>query len=753
MTSPSADLDFRTWLAGLSAAELRTLLSARPDTVQPMPPSISALAARLLLPGSLHWAVRQLDALGLGVLQAIFAAGEAIEPLDAPKVVELVASSEAYQAAAPDARPSKAELKQAVTERIEQLIAAGLCFGTPQQFMAIAEAKLVLPRDLNLLYALEQPEVAIAGLPDIQRRILNTLALANGFGSTQNAASHADPNRPIPQLIAKGLLNRVNETTVVLPPSVRLVLNPQNTAAKMLAKVRLLPPKKRAEAPTEPLPIDAGQGLEVVRLVGLLLETLGESPQPMLKSGELGVRTLSALAKNLEVDEDTAARVITLAYAASLIAVGDPTPPAEDLADTLYLAPTTLTVLYNDSSLDMQWAWLLHAWWNWADMRFWEIDKSTKLFSPESIYEDLGQRRQELLLAALEHPVDVIEQFLFNHPAAVLNHPIPDFEALLAEARWLGVLGPNDEPTGVLTVMEKADPATVEGPLEHYIPEGLAAYLAQHTPAVVEQLIAQADMTILAPGPLPVELGKKMALIADRESTGVATTYRLTGASIRRGLDAGMSPKEMIALLGAHVLGELPDSMRYLIEDTAANHGQVRGGTALSYVTAQDPAAIAALCTMADAQALGLQQLAPTVAVAQVPLARLLHAAEGVGIHIVVQDSSGAMVSLRPVASMVPTPVRRSPIRPSVQNLVDRTVEMLQNQPSAATNSQDAPVDALRLAIRERKSVTLTFVDSNGSTTRTEVTPIALTAGQLSAVTVQSGALEHFLLHRITAVQ
>lgn len=755
MTLSSTNLDFRTWLNELDADALKKLLTLRPDTAHPLPPSMSALAARLLLPGSMHLAVRNQDALGLAVLQACFAGGGNIEPLDAPKVVDTIMQSEAYKAAGADQRLKEPELVIAVTARVERLIAAALCFGTPQRFMVITEVEPLLPHELNLLSATADQTAQIAELPANQRRILDTLAQSGGYGNTRDAAPDADPTRPIPQLISKGLLDRVSSTSVVLPHSVRLAIEPNNPTARLVAQVSLFPPNKLGTlaAPGDYSPIDAGQGLEVVRLITLLLEELGERPQPLLKTGEVGMRSLATMAKILQVDEPTIIRLISLAYAASLVAPGDPTPAPEGAADHDYLAPTTLSTLFHAAALDVQWAWLLHCWWNLAGMRFWRISKDVKIFSAESFQEDLIARRQQLLKCALERPADVLAQFLFEHPAAALRNRGIDYEALLEEARWLGVLGPNNEATGVLAVLEAATVGLVDSSLEDHIPESLASYLGQHTPAVVNYLIAQADMTILAPGPLPVELGKKMALLAERESTGLATTYRLSGASIRRGLDSGMSPAEIIGLLTEHVVGELPEAMRYLIEDTASHHGQVRGGAALSYVSAQDPAVIAALCHSDRAAEIGLQQLAPTVAVAQVPLVQLMRAAEQAGVHVVAQDATGATVSMRPAASLVPTPVHRQTTTTSPAQQIARAVEMLQSSTRGPQAPQETPVDVLRLAIREKKTVTLTFVDSNGSATHRTVMPIALTAGQLSAVAQSSGVVEHFLLHRITAVQ
>ena len=49
MTQSSHLPHFRTWLASLEEEELATILRNRPDVLNPLPPSIAALATRLLL--------------------------------------------------------------------------------------------------------------------------------------------------------------------------------------------------------------------------------------------------------------------------------------------------------------------------------------------------------------------------------------------------------------------------------------------------------------------------------------------------------------------------------------------------------------------------------------------------------------------------------------------------------------------------------------------------------------------------------
>ena len=88
----------------------------------------------------------------------------------------------------------------------------------------------------------------------------------------------------------------------------------------------------------------------------------------------------------------------------------------------------------------------------------------------------------------------------------------------------------------------------------------LGAVTAALTPDYTTQLIAQGDNTIVAPGPVAVDMFAILNQLADVESPGLAAVYRVTEATIRRGLDAGLSASRMLSFLQEHVVGGTPES-------------------------------------------------------------------------------------------------------------------------------------------------------------------------------------------------
>ena len=64
-------------------------------------------------------------------------------------------------------------------------------------------------------------------------------------------------------------------------------------------------------------------------------------------------------------------------------------------------------------------------------------------------------------------------------------------------------------------------------------------------PNPVDTVMVQADLTVVAPGRLVPRLAARIGQVADVESAGSATVYRVTPQSIRRALDAGVTATEL----------------------------------------------------------------------------------------------------------------------------------------------------------------------------------------------------------------
>ncbi|MCS5480481.1 helicase-associated domain-containing protein [Corynebacterium sp. YIM 101645] len=749
MSATPESPDFRTWLAQCDDRELANLLRARPDVVLPLPPGITPLAARLELRASVGRALRTLNALELAALEAAADLGAELEPVAATDVINQVC-------AATTAAPAQVE------QALRRLRELALCYGSGQSLRITAEAMSSLPQDWQLLD--DAPAVmelaVIEKLSQPQRAILDTLLNSGGVGRTKHAAVDADPGHPVPQLINAGLLVRVDAGTVRLPRRVRALLRGGDVTQRPLTPSPRVLGETRADDRGRDRAdhAGAGAGLEVARNLRQLIELLGENPAPLLKEGGVGVRAVTTLARALGVEETEIHRLVSLGTAAGLLGRGEPDPlPAGDEGSD-YLSPTLAADGWLDSDLATRWVAMLSGWLDspWAP---WLIGTRDEKRQPVRLLSDAMKRphlaeHRRLLVSrhTLVAPgVDVTDEqmrddLFFTRPVAATLLPEETISEIVAEARWTGALA-QGTATSVLRAL--LDPAA-----------DALAVAGEVTPGTVERVIPQADMTVMAPGPLSRDLQTELDLLGELESAGLASVYRVTETSVRRALDTGRTAAQLRDWLTDHSLGEVPQSIIYLIEDVARRHGTLRGGPALSYLRCDDPALLTEAARTPAAERVALRIIAPTVAVAQAPLAKVIEELREAGFQPVAEDATGAALDIRPKPARLPAPdipVKALPVLD--ESRISAAVAAIRRADGAkeAGTAHTAPdtrttLALLQAAARGGRTVTLGFVDKHGRAMHRTVTPLTVTGGQVDALDEVSGQVQRFMLHRITEV-
>lgn len=460
-----------------------------------------------------------------------------------------------------------------------------------------------------------------------------------------------------------------------------------------------------------------------MRQLRQLITSLLQEPVSLNKDGSVGVRARTNLGKELGFDP---ALLITIGKSAGLIGRGN-------VDDVGVLGATRDSLTWLDATLSDQWAILLAGW----AASPWRLDTEAKLLSPEMRSPDTRANRLTVLRQAGE------EQRLFFHsPLAASRISPPFIEATAQEAQFVGALDATPAASSPLkALLDNAD---------------IAAATRALVPPPVDTLIAQADMTVLAPGPLEPEMGNFLEKIAELESPGIASVWRITDTSIRHGLDSGLAADEIHAWLTDHVLGEVPQSITFLISDTARTHGSIRAGTAMSYIRSADPA----LITTAVEKLTGiLRPLAPTVAVAQLPLPKLMDALRKAGLQPTAEDESGAQLNMAPEPALVPATPSHLPQQTSVSaDQADQIIARLRSNTPADSTSAPTPtptgntLETLRAAARGRKQVTLGYVDKHGRGQTLTARPLSVSAGQVDVHIAATDAVVRIALPRITKV-
>ena len=781
MTHATPFPPFRRWLAARSDGFLADVLRNRPDALSPPPRSSDALAGRLQVRSSVHRALADLDALELGVLEAAIDLGGDAEPVRAADVVDELRSSLAAAGVPAKDRPTIAHAREALDGlRSRALIhgdgpgGAGAFSGRSTRksaddwedhLMVADEAVAALPPGWRLIPRPGEPSVAelrsaLDAADERQKKLLGTLAEAGGLGTTRDASEDADPSLPVPRLIAAGLLTRVDAGHVRLPRVVARLLRGQGPALRALtpsARVRgeaFVDP----DAPRRADEAGAGQGLEITRRMSRLLDHLGVAPVALNRDATVGVRAAANLAKELGDPVAEIHRLVSLGVAAGLIGRGE-IMAVEAREGAQFLAPTRAAAEWLAEPLAAQWARLLHGWWAspFGPWRVGGVDDSgqpVRLLSDAS-RSDLLPRRRVLATAPYVQATAGVsldreewhedQHFLF--PVAAAAAPDEEQRVLAEEARWIGAVAVGAATTWLRLLHRGAGAA-------------IAAAVAAITPPEVEQVIVQSDMTVLVPGPLPRQLQAELELMAELESPGLASMYRISEDSLRRALDAGRSAADLDAWFRRHTLGEIPQALSYLVAEVARRHGGLRGGAVASYLRTGDPLLLDTVFATPTATAAGLRRLAPTVAVSARRLAEVLAELRAGGHHAVAEDESGAALDLRPDPLTVPAERMRAQVQTTV---ADSQVEAALRALRREENTAGAPAElrvvpgseslsTLQAAARGGKTVTLGIVDKHGRAVEATVKPVTVTGGRVDAVDERHGTVQRFLLHRITHV-
>jgi hypothetical protein len=730
------------WLTDLTDDRLVRLLELRPDLTQPPPGSIAALAARAQARQSVKAASDDLDFLALAVLDALLVLHGDTEPVSPAKLTALIG----------DRAP-----EDALTVALNRLQERALVWGDTA-LRVVAEAPAALPWHPGQVTLEDgvRPDVdaQIDALDDAQRQILDRLVSGSPVGRTREAAPGTPSDRPVQRLLAAGLLRQVDDETVILPRVVGQVLRGEEPGP-----VSLVPPTP-AITSTTAADVDAaaaGSVLDLLRETEVVLELLGAAPVPELRNGGLGVREAKRLSKVTGIAEQRLGLILEIAAAAGLISAGTPHPEPRD-ADGPHWAPTVQSDRFGESSAAERWHLLATTWLDLVSRpglagRRGPDNKPIAALS-DGLFSTAAPLDRRLLLEALaELPVgagvDDIElsrMLMWRRPRWSLRLQPAPVSDLVDEAAALGLIGRN--------AVSAPGRALISGATV----DAAVAAMTRILPAPVDYFLMQADLTVVVPGPLTRGLSDQLAEVATVESAGAAMVYRISEASIRRALDIGRTARGLHEFFTTYSKTPVPQGLTYLIDDVSRRHGQLRVGIAASFVRCDDTALMAQVAAAPLADDVQLRLVAPTVAVAQAPIADLLTALRDAGFAPAAEDATGAIVDLRARSARVTdAPHRRSyrGVAPPATQTLEAIVAMLRKvaaTPPAARVDAGTAVLLLQQAVREQSAVVMGYVDPAGVATQRVVSPISVRGGQLVAFDPASGRVRDFAVHRVTSV-
>ncbi|MGO3328361.1 helicase-associated domain-containing protein [Gordonia sp. (in: high G+C Gram-positive bacteria)] len=771
-------------LASRSDERLAELLVRRPDLASPPPRGTGVLAQRSLAAASISLAGEDLDVLAVAVVEAFLDIADDLRHHDG--LLGPVSRDEIVTKLGRRARRSDIDARLAVLADRALIWPSGSSKGKKAtSWMAGSHLPSTLPWTtphlITPIAALDPEEISsrIDGLDDRPRELLATLANGHALGRSRDAAADADPTAPVPRLIASDLLSRVDEQTVELPPQVGQILRGEPPLATASLKAPdLSGTPSRFDATTVDA-AGAGEALELLRHAGDLLDALSAAPAAVLRAGGIGVRELRRLAKTTGLSMTRVGLIVELTASAGLIDAGVPESTSVLSGDDV-VAPTTSSDTWRHHEPGRRWAHLAECWLD-LPRRPWligETDRDGAIIGAlaDTAFDQSASSVRRAILTPLTEvepaigvSVDDLTALLgWRHPRQLRRFTTRLVGETLREATELGLVA-----HGALTMAGRALLAVGEdedGPDDgsHSVESDrgdLVEVMTAALPAPIDYFLVQADFTVTVPGPLTAELAERLALVADLESGGAASVYRVTEDGIRRALDTGRTAAELAALFTEHSKTPVPQSLTYLIDDVARRHGQLRVGVASSFVRCDDEATLTAVLRSSVAAELSLRALAPTVAVSAAALRDVIDRLRAAGFAPAGEDSSGALIDLRSRGVRVPARTRRRPLPTRRRRIgpgqaatvvgrmrvADRAAGPVST--AASTSSGETTSALIQLALQTGRRLRIGYVDAHGGASRHVVKARSLGAGQLVAVEETGGEELRFALHRITRVE
>lgn len=252
-------------------------------------------------------------------------------------------------------------------------------------------------------------------------------------------------------------------------------------------------------------------------------------------------------------------------------------------------------------------------------------------------------------------------------------------------------------------------------------------------PSEVEQVYLQHDLSIVAPGPLTPQVDNRLRAIADVESRALASSYRMSVASVNRAMASGETAESMLEFLRGISLTGIPQPIDYLIGEVSTRYGQVRVGSiddpgtdARSYVRSDDELQIGTILVDQGLTSLGLERVAAGRATSRYPLDVVFWSVSDARYPVAAENSAGEIVALRRQRTAKSAPA--SGVDP-IDSLVERL--RLGGPQEVEETGQAWLVRQLDVAIKAKAELIVSVTMPNGTTVDYQLEPTSVGGGRL----------------------
>lgn len=565
-------------------------------------------------------------------------------------------------------------------------------------------------RDLfDLAEALLAPDSVDHALSRLDRRHLAVLAAASGIADEHGSTTVGAVRDELARLgasaelsdAAADLIGELGAGLVVVSSPDHVHVPAAITARLAVHNGRQLPSAEELAAPAPAVlavvdDVDrtllerraAETAYATVAATSELLAELGNQPARELAKGGLALPDSKRLAETAGIDLDALPRLFHRADEAGLV-----------VRDGAFWLESDLGAAWTQQDAAARWRRLAECWLDRIPMPL----------------RELVARRSETLSAT-----DLRDDVRWFYPAGgrwlaeALDRLVDDAEAL-----GLAVAG---EPV-------QAGRLVLGGDLDR-----AARTLAAHFPPQVDKVYLQHDLSIVSPGPLEPALDARLRSFADVEGRDLASTYRVSAASVNRGLAAGETADSILEFLKGLSLTGIPQPLAYLVGEAAARFGSVRVGAAdetdapaRSAVRSDDEQLVRTLAVDQSLASLGLRQTGPHRLLSRFPADVVFWALSDAKYPVAAENPKGEIVRLRRhrLAAAPPPPPKTDPVAALLDRVLDAGDEGATEQAWLARQ--------LEAAARAKETLTVTVRMPGGDTADYLLAPASVANGRLRA--------------------
>jgi len=279
----------------------------------------------------------------------------------------------------------------------------------------------------------------------------------------------------------------------------------------------------------------------------------------------------------------------------------------------------------------------------------------------------------------------------------------------------------------------------------------LAKQLQTHLPAVQERIILQADLSLIAPGPLPTHLESLLRRFASTETIGLASTYRLSALSVCHGLETGLSIDEIRNCLKTASAMPLPQPVEYLLNEVVARFGRLvildsADSIERSSIASQDTLLLTEIGNDPRLRAFSLTRPSPESLTCRFEPSVVYFGLRECGYLAIRRDRAGAVISPVEAAEAVAGKTLLSTLEMDLARIRAADSAM------SAGGNDEALTRQVQLAIRNKARLLITATIADGSSAVFDLMPSGIANGRLRGLDRKAQIERTLPLSTITAI-